>query len=494
MNDSQIRELVERYNFELVETHISWVLIGDKIVYKIKKPVDFGFLDYTSLGRREYFCKKEVELNSRLAREIYLGVSKVCEKNGTFNIDGEGKVVDFAVKMRRLNRDHMMDVLIAKNLVSEDDMRRLARTVAEFHVKAQTNDYIKSFSTVEANKVNTDENFEQTKRAAGEYITDYQYSAIKSYTNDFYSCSASLFERRIRENKIRDCHGDMYSRNICIERDKIFIYDCIEFNERFRYSDVANDVAFLLMDLENMGRYDLSEVFLKYYLEFSGDKSLLEVLDFYKIYRAYVRGKIAYFQERVEEARGYFDLAFGYLPERYKPVAIAFVGFTGVGKSFLAEALSGELEAEIVSSDVIRKKMAGVSLDNNVKVGFGEGIYSYDMTLKVYETMAQRAYDILRRGKSVILDATFLTGELRRLVSERLKKLVEVKFVWIDADERVIIERLGMRGKSGGISDGRYEIYVEQKRIFEVPREALRVDATGRVDENLKKICSYAGG
>ena len=490
MKKEQIEGLIEKYNFKLEETHISWVLIGNNLVYKIKKPVNFGFLDYSTLEKRLEYCKKEIELNSRFSKDIYLGVSKIVETQNGLNFDKEGILIDYCVRMKRMPKERMMDVLIKENRVEEKHIKALAEKIAEFHKNALTNERIRQFGTVEVNKKNTDENFEQTENGVGDYIEKYQYESIKNYTNDFYKNNKELFEKRIEDNKIRDCHGDLYSRNICIENEhKIYIYDCIEFNERFRYSDVASDVAFLVMDLENYSRYDLSELFLKYYISFSNDTELTNIMDFYKIYRAYVRGKIAFFQQNRQEARKYFDLAFGYLPKKFKPKLIMMCGLTGSGKSYLANGLKKELDAVTLRSDVIRKKIVGMNPYERDLSDFGKGIYSKGMSDKVYDEIKKLAYESLRKGKNTILDATYLLEKYRNSVKMYMKRLnIEPIIVYVDIDDKTALEHFKNRKQERGVSDGRYEIYRKQKKIFEKPDNCIMLSAKASLEENLNIV------
>ncbi len=490
MEKTQVDKLIEKYGFDLEETHISWVLIGKDTVYKIKKPVNFGFLDYSSLEKRLKFCKQEIELNSRLAKDMYLGISKITKQENEISIDEEGDIIEYAVKMKKIPQDRMMDLLIRQNKIEESHINALAKIIANFHKNAETNDYILSFGSIETNKTNTDENFEQTKNAIGDYITEYQYNSIFTYTNQFYKKEENLFQHRIKTKKIKDCHGDMYSRNICIiSEEEIYIYDCIEFNERFRYSDVASDVAFMLMDLENYSRYDLSDLFLKYYLEYSKDDTLYDIVTFYKIYRAYVRGKIAFFQQNKKEANNYFDLAFGYLPKQFKPKLILMSGLTGSGKSYIADRLSKSIDAVVLNSDSIRKELLGMDKFQKDLSDFQKGIYSKEITDTVYNTLKTKAYDTLKDGKNVILDATYLTKKQRNDVETFMKRLnIKPVVIFVDVDDETAKKHFQKRESQKSVSDGRFEIYIKQKEILEKPKNCIRVNPKNNINAILNEI------
>ncbi len=309
---------------ELTQTQMSYVFLTDDYVYKIKKPVDFGFLDYTTLENRRFYCQKEIELNRRLCPDAYLDVVTVTSDNGRTVIGGKGKIEEYAVKMRRLPYEAMMDVLLAANKVTPDMLADVAKTLAEFHRQAATGGDINVFGGIDTINQNTDENFTQTEKYIGDIIPRDTFQRIKNYTDDFIEMNTPLFLKRVSDGRIRDCHGDLHAAHICFHNG-ICIYDCIEFNDRFRYCDVASEVAFLAMDLDHYGRPDLSESFVVAYVEKSGDGELKQLLNFYKCYRAYVRGKVACFQyddpyispgekERVmANARSYFELAESYI-------------------------------------------------------------------------------------------------------------------------------------------------------------------------------------
>ncbi len=276
---------------ELAQTQISYVFITDDLVYKIKKPVDFGFLDFTTLEKRRYYCRREIELNRRLCADTYLEVVTITRENDGFKINGGGKTEEYAVKMRRLPREAMMDVLLAENKVTPAMLTRVAELLVDFHSKAATGGEINKTGGIEAVIKNTQENFEQTEAHAGTIIPRETFQVIKDYTEGFIRDNTPLFYRRADEGKIRDCHGDLHAAHICFG-ERICIYDCIEFIDRLRYTDVAAEIAFLAMDLDHYGRTDLSESFINAYVAKSGDGELRQLLNFYKCYRAYVRGKV----------------------------------------------------------------------------------------------------------------------------------------------------------------------------------------------------------
>lgn len=309
---------------ELVQTQISFVLLAGDYVYKIKKPVDMGFLDFTTLEKRLFYCNKEIELNRRLCADAYLGVIPVSKENGRIAVEGDGEAIEYAVKMKRLPTEAMMDVLLTNNRVTPEMLDRVAQRLVEFHQGAEVNAEIDAFGRLEMITTTTlTENFKQTEKYVDIIISREKYNYLKDYTAGFLKANAPLFEKRVTAGKIKDCHGDLHAAHICLT-DKICIYDCIEFIDRLRYTDVAAEVAFLAMDLDHYGRSDLSDYFIKAYVETSGDTEIMELLSFYKSYRAYVRGKVNCFQyddpyisdaekdKIVANARSYFELAESY--------------------------------------------------------------------------------------------------------------------------------------------------------------------------------------
>jgi aminoglycoside phosphotransferase family enzyme len=307
---------------ELIQTHISFVFLTENYVYKVKKAVNFGFLDFSTLDKRHMFCEKELELNRRLCPEIYLEVVPI-NKSETLKINGSGETVEYALKMKRLPQERIMTTLLKEGKVNKKTIDEIAGIVAEFHSKAQTSPEISQFGSLNIVKTNWDENFVQTTKYINQTISQIEFQLIQTKINSFMEKNKPLFESRVANKRIRDCHGDLHSGNIFIT-DKICIFDAIEFNDRFRYSDIAADVAFLAMDLDYQQRTDLANYFIERYLAYSKDQQLTQLLAFYKCYRAYVRGKVISFklddpnitqQEKnsaITEAQAYFKLAAEY--------------------------------------------------------------------------------------------------------------------------------------------------------------------------------------
>lgn len=483
---------------KLLQTQISFIFLAGDFVYKLKKPVDFGFLDFTTLEKRKFFCWQEVELNRRLCPEIYLGVVPLVRSKGGFSLGGEGEVADYLVKMRRLPQERTMDKLLEKDEVSPQMVEKVAAKLADFHRWAKI--IWEDFGDLKTCRFDTEENFAQTKKYIDLTISLQEYERIKLYTRSFLERNASLFEQRVKEGRVKDCHGDLHLAHICFS-DEIYIFDCIEFNDRFRYLDVASEVAFLAMDLDRHEREDLSRHFVESYIGFSGDQKLKEILDFYKCYRAYVRGKVESFKlddphisrrEEVQQvAKKYFNLAYSYTFPH--PILFITCGLIGTGKTALAQELSQKLGIPILSSDTIRKKLAGISPEEHRFEDFGKGIYSADFSHKTYSQMLAEAEEILKKGSSVILDASFRRqGEREKALS--LAKRLGADFLVLECTcpEKVAAERLGKRHGEGSVSDGRLEIFSELKANFE-PVVEVPTSKHFRLDTSLstKELVSW---
>ncbi len=339
----------EPQKIELVQTQMSLILLTGDYVYKVKKPVNLGYLDYTTLEKRHFFCHQELELNRRLCPGAYLAVVPItmslrgakrlrseAEANSEtpryargrlrnlLHIEGKGEPVEYAVKMKQLPRDRMMDVLLPRGQVTREMVARVAKKLMSFHQSAEANQEIAAFGRLDVVRHNCDENFAQTEKYIGNSVTAEEHRHIRTYTDNFINANVSLFDKRVEEDRIRDCHGDLHAAHVCFT-DDICIYDCIEFNDRFRYADVASEIAFLAMDLDRYQQAGLARHLVNTYVALSHDEELLELLDFYKCYRAYVRGKVESFKlddpyipeeeksKVLAIARTYFELAESYV-------------------------------------------------------------------------------------------------------------------------------------------------------------------------------------
>jgi aminoglycoside phosphotransferase family enzyme len=280
----------------LIQTHISMVFVGDEFVYKVKKPVDFGFLDFTTLEKRKHYCEEEVRLNQRLAQDTYIGVLPITYDGKSFRLGQEGgEIVEYAVKMKKIPEDLLMKSLFMRGELGEEHLRQIARVLAKFHLNAERSREIDRFGDPEVFRINTDENFEQTQRYVDRTIARQDFQTLRQWTDDFYRQQSNVFQERITAQKIRDGHGDLHMEHVCLT-EKLAIIDCIEFNDRFRYGDTLVDIAFLLMDLEYHGGEDLAHQLWRFYGHETGDTGMDILLCFYKVYRAYVRGKVNSFQ------------------------------------------------------------------------------------------------------------------------------------------------------------------------------------------------------
>ncbi len=466
---------------EVLQTHISYVFVVDDLVYKIKKPVNFGFLDFTRLEQRKFYCEKEVELNRRLCPEIYLGVVPISKTSVGYTVESEDAPVEYAVKMKKLPVEGMMEKIIKERALLQKHIDLIIDVLVPFYAKARTGKGIDEYGSIETISFNTEENFTQTAAYVGRAINKWRYKKIIEWTREFIIENRSLFETRIKEGYIREGHGDLYSANICFDDlKKVYIFDCIEFNERFRSGDVASDIAFLSMDLDFHDYRDLSGYFVEQFISASKDKDLMKVLNFYKCYRAYVRGKIGCFtfedpsmseeqrKEALRKARRYFDLAHLYAGG--KPKVFVVFGLSGTGKSTLAKALANQIIADWIPSDLVRKIIAGMAPTEHRFEPFEKGIYSKEYTEKTYSKMIEMAKEKLTEGRDVILDATFREKIYREKVLQELP-FAEIYWILCTAEDRVVKERFNKRQSSEDISDARWEIYLSQKEKFEAPQE-----------------------
>ncbi len=496
---------------KLIQTHLSWVFLAGDVVYKVKKPVDFGFLDFTTLEKRRFFCSEEIRLNRRLCPEIYLDVVPIGKDKGHYRVEAPGEAVEWAVKMKRMPDDGLMSALIKRDEIEKRDIENICEILVPFYQRAKAPEDKLWLGGIDVVRENCVENFTQTEDFAGKVFPRETFEEIRRFTLSFLEKEEALFEQRQKGGWVVEGHGDLYSANICFDRkqDKIYIFDCIEFNERFRYGDVVADVSFLSMDLDFLGLCDLSAYFIELFRQKSGDNELLRLLDFYRCYRAYVRGKIGCFtwaspevDEKtrnlsLEMAKRYFQLALRYAGGvKERPTLFVFMGLSGTGKSTIARAFAKKRDMEVFNSDYVRKEyVSGIPAEEKRLEPFGKGIYSKEFTKKTYRALSRLAGERLVLGKSVILDATYIDPEKRKRVRELAGSCgANLVFIHCTCPEEVALERMKRRLKaSGEVSDGRQEIYQKQKTIFVPPdgseaHKVIELDTTKSIEEILSDL------
>jgi aminoglycoside phosphotransferase family enzyme/predicted kinase len=486
----------------LVQTHASFVFIAPPFVFKVKKPVNFGFLDFSTLEKRRHFCEREVLLNRRLCPNIYLGVVPISTRNGRFAFGDGGEVVEYAVQMRKLASGRFLDQLVERRKAGPADLDRIAVVLKHFYEAQHPSGEIEAWGRIERLRISTDENFRQTREFIGHTISRTAFETIRFYTDRFYSQNRRLFASRIKQRWIRDCHGDLHLEHIHVTPSALHIYDCIEFNDRFRYVDVANDAAFLTMDLDYEGRLDLARHFSTRMASALGDDGMPRLMDFYKCYRACVRGKVeslhsvahaAPEEERktgAERARRYFRLALQYAVAGSQPLVLVLMGRIASGKSTLAHALGAELGWEVYSSDYLRKEMAGFPLYERSSTAARKRLYSAAMTGETYDRLLASAVGQVQKGHSVILDATFARRSHRELLTKRLGEHgIHWHVLEARAGDATVKRRLLAReAKLGEVSDARLEDFAGLTHLYEPPDElpaarCVKLHTSGPLDK-----------
>jgi uncharacterized protein len=495
---------------ELVQTHISYVLLAGEHVYKIKKPLDLGFLDFSSLDLRKHFCEEEVRLNSRLCAGLYYGVEPINKSEEGIRIGGNGEAIEYAVHMRRLPAGKMMDELLTRDGLSLEMIGRLADRLVRFHAGTGTGPELAAVGGFEAFARHWRENFEQLEPYVGKTISARSFERLRVFADAMLSREEPFLRRREREGRIKDGHGDLRCESVCFdfpEEGAVCISDCIEFGDAYRISDAGLDVGFLAMDLDARGRPDLSDLLIGLYCAASGDVELPVALPAFKSYRAAVRGKVKSLQAAgaevpppdraiaLREARYYFRAAEGYARRRSRrPFLILVRGLTGSGKSVLAGALAARFAGVLLTSDVTRKQIFGQLPTEHARAEFGAGIYSAAATERVYKQLAAEAQRQLLAGRSVVVDGTFLKKE-QRAPTLAAARAVKVRSLIVEcwAPEEVIEQRQRLRMKQEWTtSDAGWETYQRQKGEEEAvtPGEglAVRIDTTAAVREQIDEV------
>ena len=476
---------------EMVQTHISVVLLGRERVLKLKKPVNFGFLDYSTLEQRRIACEAEVTLNQRLCEHTYLGVQPIGQVEGLPQLSNAGPVIDYAVLMKRLPADRMLDEMVRRHVVTEAHLDRVAHRLSEFHRTARRGPEIDAWGTWEQARRNWDENFTQTSPFVGRTIETSAYQLLRDWVEQWLARNRAVLDERIRGGRVVDGHGDVRGESVCVING-ICIFDCIEFNDRFRCCDVASEVAFLAMDLDALGRPDLSYYVTERYAAHAADAGLFRLLPFYRCYRAYVRGKVLSFRldepefstadksRAAERAAEYFELARRYATPLRRPTVVVVMGLAGTGKTSLARAVAGELGLRVVSTDAVRQELFG---SEKGVADYGQGAYSPEATQRTYQTLVERGRGLMAEDGGVVLDGTFLRDE-DRLAVRHMVASAGAAVRWIECELPADLVRQRMerrRQRREGLSDATWDTYLRQREEY-VARRGRREDGHLVVD------------
>ncbi len=480
---------------QLLETHISSVLLAGDYAYKIKKPLDFGFLNFLKLEDRKHFCEEEIRLNRRLAPQIYLEAVPITGSIEQPRLDTEGEAIEYAVKMRRFDQDQLLDKVLAAGKLGNDIIDAIADIVADFHANAAVAGEDSELGSAESVYAPVAQNFEQIRPLLGNDTQLDQLDRLEAWSEAQYVELKPLLQQRKADGFIRECHGDMHLGNITLVDGEVVIFDGIEFNDEFRWIDVISEMAFLTMDLTDRGQPGMAQRLMNRYLENTGDYEGLRLLRFYQVYRALVRAKIAGFrlaQELSEEERqtvsaayqSYADLAESFTRET-SPYIVLMRGVSASGKSWLGQRLLEKMGAFRIRSDRERKRL--FADQQQVTGELNEGLYASELTEKTYSRLLELTQLISAAGYPVIVDATFLKQQqIAPFANFATTAGIPLSVVTTSADKSVLEERLRQRAtEKDNISDADRKVLDYQLEHIEPVPHGIRhieVDSGGSVD------------
>lgn len=496
---------------ELRQTHLSVVCLAGEFAYKLKKPVKFPFVDFSELERRHQFCEEEVRLNRRLCPEIYLGVvplRRTPEGSWTFRGEGEGEVAEWAVRMRRLPEDRLLHRLLARNEVSEAQIRDVARILVRFHATSNADRQVLAAGSAAKKREVILENFAALEECRALGFDEALHEAVRMRTLADLERWLPLLEERARRGRVVDGHGDLHARNICLTEPPA-IFDCIEFRPEFRCGDVAFENAFLMMDLTYRGHPELAKAYLDHYIAGSGDEEQRLLMPLCLCYRAMVRAKVAALsgmdpdipeaerKQARESVTRHLQLAAASALGADRILVMA-CGLPGTGKSHFCQALAERSGWPVIASDRVRKELAGVQPEQGLPGEF----YGQAFSTRTYEEVVRRMCRSLAEG-SCIVDANFPQAAMRaRAAGAGRQAGGRPLLVWVEADELLVAERMAQREREpGSVSDADWGVYQARKESFEAPSAAeetpiLRLDGGAEVDANVNRLLTrlLAGG
>ncbi|MES3630436.1 MAG: AAA family ATPase [Longimonas sp.] len=508
-----LREALERAEaypytpdqIHVVQTHISYVALAPPYVYKIKKSVDLGFLDFTTLAQRRHYCEEEIRLNSRLCGSIYEDVVPISRTPDGLRLEDDSNVVEVAVKMKMLPHDDFLDARLERGTLTESDLDAVVDVLADFYAARPSSPEVAANGRVDRIWANIRENFEQAVPHRGGLLTEPAYRALQYAAERFMDHHALLFHERRAKGHIVDAHGDLRLEHVHLSEDGVCIYDCIEFTTRFRHIDIASDVAFLAMELDVNGRPDLARYFVNAIADALGDPNLARLTDFYKSYRAFVRGKVNGMKLDDPDITGdartvckrdsqtFYQWALRYFVAGNTPRVVVVMGRPGTGKSTQAQALHKALGWPVASSDQVRKRLAGLPLHERPDAETRAELYSSAMSERTYDALAEQAVGAVADGSGLILDATYSHRSTREALRKRLSHCPPL-FAELVAPDEQLKSRLAARASQPDVvSDARAEDFELLTARYEAPdaledARHVQVEATGEPEDTTVQI------
>jgi aminoglycoside phosphotransferase family enzyme/predicted kinase len=489
---------------KVLETHISHVFLTEDMVYKVKKNVNFGFLDFSRLKLRKQYCLMEKELNGRFSEGIYGDVLKIARLEKSFALvpyDNTQNGVDYVVTMKRIPDGDFFSERVKKGEIDEakaketgDWIAGLFKGIVTDTASAEENG---SYSVV---RFNCEENFTQTEGFKDRFLNGRFFEFVKRKTLSFLDANEELFRKRLTDGFIINGHGDLRAEHVFFNGDRVGLIDCIEFNKRFRYNDAVSEIAFLSMELDELGRADLADALCEGFFKIYDDEGSRKLLNFYKCYRAYVRAKVTCFllAEKGEEwenftsvhaaAERLLELAASYALNMEEAKTLMFYGYMGCGKSKNARIFGSLFPSAVFNTDVERKKLSGLKPTDSEKVALGAGIYSHEKSLEVYEYLGFKAAEKKAVGRMTILDGTFSSPDFVEAAEKNIKFYKKIRFTAPDA---VILDRFEQRARHESVSDGRTEIYFEHKEKYVDPGADFTVETTGIAENNARAVMEF---
>jgi len=467
---------------QLIETHISWVILTGQFAYKIKKPANFGFLDFSSLEKRKFYCEEELRLNRRLAPDIYLAVIPITGDKNDLELNGEGNVLEYAVKMKQFPQEIELDNVLNRGELNNQIIDSTAALISDFHQKIDIADESSGYGKPGTVFKPIKENIDQIRERITDKTTLTMLEQIEHWSEDTFNQLKPVLNERKQSGFIRECHGDLHLRNLAWYKNKPLAFDCLEFNPDFRWIDVISEIAFLIMDLADHQQPGLAQRFLNQYLAISGDYAGCRVLTFYLVYRAMVRAKVDAIRaqqqgispqdanDAMAEFKNYLELALKYTQAK-TPLVMITRGVSGSGKSTITGPLSEKLAAIRIRSDVERKRLFNINPQQNNNNDIAQGIYSKEATEKTYLKLLELAETVIKSGFPVIIDATFSTYAQRKLF-KTLANRHQLRFVILEftAAEETLRQRVAKR--ENDVSDADIDVLNNQLKHW----QALEAD------------------